>query len=91
MLELENTFGVKRWTKEHKIKIPYYIFGIKRNYLPDFLVEYQNGDKEIHETKGVGFLSWLSTHNKRLAGDKFCKENSMIYRFIENSNGATFI
>lgn len=39
MVELEGMPGVKTWTKKHNIKIPYRFFFIKRNYIPDFLVE----------------------------------------------------
>ena len=35
-------------------------------------------------------MAWASTHAKRYAGDKWCKERGMIYRFIENSRGALF-
>ena len=91
MLELESMGGVKEWTKGHNIKIPYKIFGIlPHNYLPDFLIIFVDGSKEIHETKGAGFLAWASTHAKRYAGDKWCKQRGMIYRFIENSKGALF-
>lgn len=91
MLELESMSGVKEWTKDHEIKIPYAIFGIlPHNYLPDFLVTFADGSKELHETKGAGFLAWVSTHAKRSAGDKWCKERGMVYRFIENSRGALF-
>lgn len=91
MYELEQMGWVKSWTKNHNIEIPYFIFGIlKRKYLPDFLVTYMDGSQEVHETKWAWFLSWASTHAKRLAGDKWCKERGMIYRFIENSNGAMF-
>ncbi len=52
MYELENIGGIISWTKEHGIKIPYRMFGIiPRHYLPDFLVTYADGSKEIHETK----------------------------------------
>lgn len=91
MLELESMSGVREWTKDHGIKIPYKIFGIlPHKYLPDFLVTFIDGSKELHETKGAGFLAWASTHAKRKAGDKWCKERGMIYRFIENSRGALF-
>lgn len=91
MLELESMSGVREWTKDHNIKIPYKIFGLlPHKYLPDFLVTFIDGTKELHETKGAGFLAWASTHAKRLAGDKWCKERGMIYRFIENSRGALF-
>ena len=92
MLELENSGGVAIWTKDHGIRIPYKIFGIiSRHYLPDFLVTFADGSKEIHETKGAGFLSWASTHAKRHAGDAWCRQNGMVYRFIENSRGALFV
>jgi hypothetical protein len=92
MLELESMSGVREWTKDHGIKIPYKIFGLlPHKYLPDFLVTFIDGSKELHETKGAGFLAWASTHAKREAGDKWCKEREMIYRFIENSRGALFV
>ena len=91
MLELENIGGVIAWTKDHGIRIHYNIFGIiSRHYLPDFLVTYADGSKEIHETKGAGFLAWVSTHAKRHAGDAWCRQHGMVYRFIENSKGALF-
>jgi hypothetical protein len=92
ILELENMAGVVSWTKVHNIRIPYRMLGfIPRNYLPDFLVTYEDGTKELHETKGAGFLAWASTHAKRRAGDEWCRKKMMIYRFIENSRGALFI
>ena len=88
---LERWGGVKEWTKNHGIRIPYTMLGIiPRNYLPDFLVIFQDGSKELHETKGAGFLSWSSTHAKKRAAEKWCKERDMKYRFIENSRGALF-
>lgn len=90
MLELEHVAGVKKWTKRHGIKIPYSFLGIHRNYLPDFLVTYQDGSQEIHETKGAGFLSWITTHAKRRAGHVWCSKKGIKYIFIENSKGAMF-
>jgi len=91
MLELETMGGLKEWTKDHGIKIPYKIFGIlPHTYHPDFLLTFEDGSKELHETKGVGFLAWASTHAKRREADRWCKERGMIYRFIENSEGALF-
>lgn len=91
MVELEEMGGVKEWTKDHGIRIPYRMMGfIPRDYLPDFLVTFADGSKELHETKGAGFLAWIETHDKRRAGDAWCKQRGMIYRFIENSRGALF-
>ena len=89
--ELERMGGVTRWTKDHGIRIPYRVLGvIPRNYLPDFLVTFADGSKELHETKGAGFLFWLETHAKRAAADEWCRRQGMRYRFIENSRGAMF-
>ncbi|WHZ18018.1 MAG: hypothetical protein OJF55_000167 [Rhodanobacteraceae bacterium] len=91
MLELEQTGGVMSWTKEHGIRIPYRVMRvIPRMYLPDFLVTFADGSRELHETKGAGFLAWLETHAKRRAADAWCKQRDMKYRFIENSRGALF-
>lgn len=91
MLELEHTGGIVTWTKDHGIRIPYRVMGlIPRTYLPDFLVTFADGSKELHETKGTGFLAWIETHNKRRAADAWCRQRGMIYRFIENSRGALF-
>lgn len=91
MRELEQTGGVVAWTKDHGIRIPYRMMGfIPRTYLPDFLVTFADGSKELHETKGAGFLAWIETHDKRRAGDAWCRQHGMIYRFIENSRGALF-
>lgn len=89
-LYLEAESGVKAWYKDHGIKIPYRLFGLRKSYWPDFLVEYQDGTKELHETKGAGFLSWLTVHLKRRAADEWCRQRGMKYRFIENSHGALF-
>lgn len=91
MGELEVAGGVTQWTKDHGIRIPYRLFGvIPRNYLPDFLVTFADGSREVHETKGAGFLFWLETHAKRAAAHVWCRKQSMRYRFIENSGGAMF-
>lgn len=91
MQELEHMGGVVSWTKDHGIRIPYRILGfISRTYLPDFLVTLADGSKELHETKGAGFLAWLETHAKRRSADAWCKQRGMVYRFIENSRGALF-
>lgn len=91
MRELEVQGGIIHWTKTHGIRIPYKTLGIiPRTYLPDFLVTFADGSRELHETKGAGFLFWLETHAKRQAADKWCRVQNMRYKFIENSNGALF-
>jgi len=91
MFEIDSMSGVKEWTKDHGIRIPYKIFGLlPHTYHPDFLITFLDGSKELHETKGAGFLAWASTHAKRRAGDEWCKVRGMKYKFIENSRGALF-
>jgi len=82
MVELEGMPGVKTWTKKHNIKIPYRFFFIKRNYIPDFLVELNDGSKEIHETKGLPFLFLLSTKLKKQSAEEYCRKLGWKYKFI---------
>ena len=82
MVELEGMPGVKTWTKRHNIKIPYRFFFIKRNYLPDFLIELNDGSKEIHETKGLPFLFLLSTKLKKVSAEQYCKTLGWKYKLI---------
>ena len=82
MVELEGMPGVKTWTKRHDIKIPYSFFFVKRNYIPDFLVEFNDGSKELHETKGLPFLFLLSTKLKKTSAEEYCKKMGWKYKFI---------
>ena len=82
MVELEGMPGVKSWTKKHGIKIPYQFFLLKKNYLPDFLVEFNDGSKELHETKGLPFLFLLSTKLKKVSAEEYCKKLGWKYIFI---------
>lgn len=82
MVELERDPAVKSWTKDHGIKILYKIIGVTRNYLPDFLVEFQDGSKELHETKGLPLLFWLSTKLKAQSAEEFCRRHGWKYKRI---------
>src|SRR3989304_7138074 len=90
MVELERDAGVKTWTKKHGIKIPYKFIGFIRHYLPDFLVEYKDGSKEIHETKGLPLLLWLSTKLKGQSAEEFCRANGLKYKLITKGNQAFY-
>ena len=90
MVELERDPAVKTWTKEHGIKIPYTLLGFTRHYYPDFLVEYQNGRKEVHETKGLPLLLWLSTKLKRQSAEEFCRQREWRYKLITKGRQAFF-
>jgi len=83
MIELEQDPAIKNWTKKHGIKIPYLFLGMfTRNYLPDFLVEYNDDSKEVHEGKGLPLLFWDSTKAKRAAAQEWCKQHGMKYKVI---------
>jgi hypothetical protein len=82
MVELERNPAVKSWTKRHGVKMPYKFLGFTRYYLPDFMVEYNDGSKEIHETKGLPLLFWLSTKMKGKTAEEFCKEKGWKYKLI---------
>jgi len=82
MVELDWMQGVKSWTKKHSIKIPYQLLFFKRHYIPDFLVEFNDGSKEIHETKGLPFLFLLSTKMKKISAEEYCKKMGWKYKFI---------
>ncbi len=56
--------------------------GFTRYYLPDFLVKYRDGHKEIHETKGLLLLLWLSTKLKRQSAQAFCEGQGFRYKQI---------
>jgi hypothetical protein len=43
---------VKTWTKKHGIRISYRYKKSKKKYLPDILVEYNDGRKFLEEIKG---------------------------------------
>jgi hypothetical protein len=82
MVELEHDPAVREWTKKHKIVIPYRILGFPHRYHPDFLVTYKDGSKELHETKGLPLLFWLSTKLKRLSAEQYCASLGWKYKLI---------
>lgn len=92
MIELEQDPAIKNWTKKHDIKIPYTFLGLfKRNYLPDFLIEYNDGSKELHEGKGLPLLFWGSTKAKRAAAQEWCKAHGMRYKLVTQGRQIFYI
>jgi hypothetical protein len=82
MIELEHDPAVREWTKEHGIVIPYRLLGFPHNYHPDFLITYNNGTKQLHETKGLPLMFWLSTKVKRTSAEAYCSEQGWKYKMI---------
>ena len=90
MVELERDLAVIRWTKKHDLKIPYKVFGFTHQYIPDFLVEYKDGHKEIHETKGLPLMLWLSTKLKKEASEEYLARLGWRYKMITKGKVAFY-
>jgi len=82
MVELDHDARVREWTKEHGVTIPYRLLGIPRRYHPDFLVTYNNGARELHETKGLPLMFWLSTKLKRQSAEAYCANLGWKYKMV---------
>lgn len=82
MLELEQDPSVREWTKRHGVEIRYWCLGIPRRYLPDFLVTFNDGSKELHETKGLPLMFWLTTKLKRESAEQLCAKQGWRYKMI---------
>jgi len=83
MERLEKDTNVKKWTKNHGIRIPYFDSDGKfHTFAPDFLVELADGTVEIHEIKGTHFLSNPITKKKHEAAEKWCKDRKMNFKMI---------
>lgn len=90
IVELERDPAVKSWTKNHGIKISYTFLGFTRQYWPDFLIEYNDGNKELHETKGLPLLFWLSTKLKSESAEEYCKKQGWKYKRITKGRQAFY-
>jgi len=83
MLVLEDDPTVKRWERCRSLRIPYTkADGSKANYNPDFMVERDDGSKELHEVKGHHLLGDEDTKRKLSAGEAFCRARGMAYKVI---------
>ena len=80
MVRLEADASVKKWMKRHGISIPW-IDGQRhqRRYVPDFIVEYDDGRKVIIEVKDPSRIDSNDVHRKRKAAEMWCKQRSMEY------------
>ena len=90
MIELERDAAVVKWTKKHDLKIPYKFLGFNRHYLPDFLVEYRDGHKEIHETKGLPLMLWSSIKLKGEAAEEYFRKIGWKYKTITKGRQAFY-
>jgi len=80
MDRLESDPHAVKWMKRHSITIPW-IDGQKhqRRYVPDFLVEYEDGTKAIIEVKDPSRVDTNEVQRKRRAGEMWCKMRGMEY------------
>lgn len=56
--------------------------GRYHRYYPDFLVEYNDGRKEIIEIKPKLLTSEAVNSIKAIAAEKFCSENGLVYKIL---------
>jgi len=81
MKDLEENPDVKKWTKNHGIIIPYWDEDTKlRGFKPDFLVEKEDGTKEIVEIKGRHLLPQFK--KKMESAQKWCEARKIVFRVI---------
>jgi hypothetical protein len=80
MLRLEKDVTVVKWMKRHGISIPW-IDNQKhqRRYMPDFLVEYDDGRRVIMEVKDPSRVDSDDVQRKRKAAELWCKQRGMEY------------
>ena len=82
MIELEHDPTVRQWTKRHSVVIPYRFLGFPRKYYPDFLVTYNDGSQQLHETKGLPLMFWATTKLKRESAEAYCARLGWKYKMI---------
>src|SRR5437588_1965083 len=80
MIRLEKDPHVAKWMKRHGITIPW-IDGQKhqRRYVPDFLVEYEDGRKAVIEVKDPSRIDSIDVQRKRKSAEMWCKQRGMEY------------
>lgn len=81
-----------RWLDEHpdvmayeveSFRIPYWVEGQKRWYVPDFLVTFADGRRELWEVKPVEFIDNERTRLKADAARTHCeREGIAAYRLL---------
>ena len=80
MARLEYDSEVAKWQKRHSVSIPWIdTQGRKRNYRPDFIVEYTDGRKTIIEVKNPAMMDSPSILRKRRSAEEWCRRRGMAY------------
>lgn len=52
MILFDESTNIKYWTNKHGIRVKYFYNNLNRHYVPDFLIEFLNGETYIIEMKG---------------------------------------
>ncbi len=80
MERLEADHSVRKWTKEHRIVIPWLDSKQRRHtYRPDFLVEYTDGAVVLIEVKGANQVENDSVQRKKAAAQRWCQRRGIDY------------
>jgi hypothetical protein len=81
MYQLDSEQTIKSWTKRHKIKIQYTTHdGENKNYVPDFLIEFEDGTKCLEEVKGGYDVNKLQ---KKQVLIEYCQQNNLSFNWID--------
>ncbi|MEI6579669.1 MAG: NUMOD3 domain-containing DNA-binding protein [Eubacteriales bacterium] len=76
---LDEDDTILKWTKKHKIRVKYIFENQEKYCVPDFFIEYKNGERYIEETKGYCSRKELI---KKSAIKKYCVDNGYCFRFL---------
>jgi len=80
MVKLDADPFVVKWMKRHGITIPWIdVQKHQRRYVPDFLVEYEDGRRAIIEAKDPSKVDSDDVKRKRKAAEIWCKQRHMVY------------
>ena len=69
---------IKRWVPEF-IRIPYLHKNIIKYYIPDILVEYISGKKQMIEIKPLSLLATEKNILKTAIAKQYCNKNNIVY------------
>ena len=83
MKHLDSVPDVSTWDYEC-LRIPYKygIEGKQRWYVPDFMVTFQSGVREVWEVKPEQFLNTERVRNTTEAGSQYCEQLGIVYRLL---------
>ena len=89
MRQLDGDAGVEAWTKRHGIVIAWHPKpGVRRRYVPDFLVRRAAGGVDLVEVKNPDWMETDEVRLKRAAAVKWCAARGMTYRLVTVRKGA---